>query len=346
MPRTRSLAWSELKIGVVTIGAIVIAAATIFSVMGTKGFFWQRYTLKTKFGNVAGLKAGSPVRVSGVEVGSVTDVVFNGDAVDVVFEVNKDVRSRITTNSTAVLGSVSLLGLSAVDISAATNGTPIPENGYVPTGKTSPALSDVTAQASEGIGELTGLIKDMRQGRGTAGKFMTDDKLYNELQQFVAAAGDVTRTIRSGRGTAGKLINDPKIADSLQASLNNLQEMTRRINAGQGSLGKLVNDEAFSNSLTGATANLRTLTDRINRGEGTAGKLVTDPALYNQLKSLADRLDETTKRLNDGEGTIGQLLKDKRLYENINAAVTDVRDLVAAIKKDPKRYLNVRVSIF
>ena len=346
MPRTRSLAWSELKIGVLTIAAIIVAAVTIFSVMGSRGFFWQRSTLKTRFGNVAGLKPGSPVRVAGVEVGAVTDVVFNGDQVDVVFDVNKEYRPHITTNSNAVLGSVSLLGLSAVDITAASTGQPIPDGGYVPSGKTAPALADVTAQASEGIGEITGLIKDMRQGKGSAGKFMTDDKLYTELQQFVAAAGDVTRTIRSGRGTAGKLINDPKIADSLQASLANLQELTKRINSGQGSLGKLLNDEAFSNSLTGATSNLKTLTDRINRGEGTAGKLVTDPALFNQLKSLADRLDELTKRLNDGEGTAGQLLKDKRLYENMNAAVTDVRDLVAAIKKDPKKYLNVRVSIF
>ena len=346
MPRTRSLAWSELKIGVLTIAAIIVAAVTIFSVMGSKGFFWQRSTLKTKFPNVAGLKAGSPVRVAGVEVGSVTDVVFNGDQIDVVFDVNKQYRSHITTDSRAVLGSVSLLGLSAVDISAASSGQPIPDNGYVPSGKTAPALSDVTASASEGIDQLTGLIKDLRGGRGSAGKFMTDDKLYNELQQFVAAAGDVTRTIRSGRGTAGKLINDPKIADSLQASLTNLQELTKRINSGQGSLGKLLNDEAFSDSLTGATTNLRTLTDRINRGEGTAGKLVTDPALFNQLKSLADRLDELTRRLNEGEGTVGQLLKDKRLYENINSAVTDVRDLVAAIKTDPKKYLNVRVSIF
>ena len=30
MPRTRSLAWSELKIGVLTIVAMVIAAVTIF----------------------------------------------------------------------------------------------------------------------------------------------------------------------------------------------------------------------------------------------------------------------------------------------------------------------------
>ena len=346
MPRTRSLAWSELKIGILTIVAIAIAAATIVSVMGSRGFFWQRYKLKTRFTNVAGLKPGSPVRVAGMEVGSVTDVRFAGDQVDVVFEVNKEVRPRVTTASSATLGSVSLLGLGAIDITAASTGMPIPEWGYVPSGRTPAALADVTTQASEGIGELTGLIKDMRAGRGTAGKIMTDDRLYNEMQAFVASANDVTKTIRSGRGSVGRFINDPAIANSLQGSLTNLETMTRRINAGQGSLGKLVNDDAFAASLTGATTNLRTLTDRLNKGEGTAGKLVTDPALYNQLKSLADRLDLLTKSLNDGEGTIGQLLKDRKLYENMNAAVNDVRDLVAAIKKDPKRYLNVRVSIF
>jgi phospholipid/cholesterol/gamma-HCH transport system substrate-binding protein len=346
MPRTRSLAWSELKIGLLTIVAIIVAAATIFSVMGTRGFFWQRYTLKTRFANVAGLKAGSPVRLSGVEVGSVTDVVFNGDQVDVIFELNKDNRSKVTTASTAVLGSVSLLGLSAVDLTAASNGTPIPDGGYVPTGKGAAALSDVTSSAQEGIGELTGLIKDMRAGKGTAGKIMTDDKLYTEMQAFVASANDVTKTIRSGRGSIGKFINDPAIANSLQGSLSNLEMMTRRINAGEGSLGKLVNDDAFAKSVTGATDNLRMLTDRLNKGEGTAGKLITDPALFNQLKSLADRLDLLTKSLNDGEGTIGQLLKDRKLYENMNGAVNDVRSLIAEIKKDPKRYLNVRVSIF
>jgi len=346
MPRTRSLAWKELKLGVMTIAAIMVAAATIFLVMGGKGFWWQRYSLKTRFPNVQGVKPGSPVRVAGKEIGTVMAVDYADDQVEIVFQVNREVQSRISDQSRATIGSVSLLGEGAIDITMSTRGTPIPAWGYVQTGKPAPALSDVTTQAAEGIEQLSGLIKDMRGGRGSAGKFMTDEKLYNEMERFVATAGDVTRSIREGRGTAGRLINDPKIAMSLEGSLRNLEEMTRRINAGDGSLGKRVNDEAFSKSLTGATSNLQTLTDRINRGEGTAGKLVTDPALFNQLKSLADRLDDLTKHLNSGEGSLGQLLKDKRLYENMNAAVTDVRDLVAAIKKDPKKYLNVRVSIF
>src|SRR3954471_12640370 len=99
MPRTRSLAWSELKIGAVTIIAIGIASVTILMLTGGRGFFWQRYRLKTQFDNVAGLKSGSPVRVAGVEVGSVTDVVLTGDKVDVLFQLNKDERQRVTDKS-------------------------------------------------------------------------------------------------------------------------------------------------------------------------------------------------------------------------------------------------------
>jgi phospholipid/cholesterol/gamma-HCH transport system substrate-binding protein len=346
MPRTRSLAWSELKLGVMTIAAVMVAAATIFLVMGGKGFWWQRYSLKALFPNVQGLNTGSPVRVAGKEVGSVVGVDFAGDQVEVVFEVNRNVQGRITDQSRATIGSVSLLGEGAVDITMAPRGTPIQQWGYVPSGKPAAALSDVTTQAADGIGELTGLIKDVRSGRGSLGKLTTDQALYDDLDRFVASAADVTKTIRDGKGSMGRLVNDPKVAMSLEGSLKNLDEMTRRINAGNGSIGKLLNDETFSRSLSGATTNLQTLTERLNRGEGTAGKLMTDPALFNELKSLADRLDDLTKRLNDGEGSLGQLLKDKRLYENMNAAVNDLRDLVAAIKKDPKKYLNVRVSIF
>jgi len=188
MPRTRSLAWSELKIGILTIAAIVITAVTIFLLTGGKGFFWQRYSLKTRFTNVAGLNTGSPVRVAGVEVGSVTAVTLAGDQVDVTFEVNRDYRRQITDKSVARLGSVSLLGESAVDITPSSSGTPIPDWGYVPTGKAAAALSDITDSAGQGIEELTALIRELREGRGTAGKLLTDDALYTGLNQFVSSA--------------------------------------------------------------------------------------------------------------------------------------------------------------
>jgi phospholipid/cholesterol/gamma-HCH transport system substrate-binding protein len=346
MPRTRSLAWSELKLGVLTIVALAIAGITIVLVMGGRGFFWQRYPLKTRFLNVAGLKSGSPVRVAGKEVGSVTDVEFSGDQIEVVFEVNREVRARITSGSVATLGSVSLLGEGAVDITAASSGTPIPEWGYVRAGKTPAVFSDVTTQASEGIDEITKLVRDAREGRGTVGRLMTDERLYEDLHRFVATAGEVTQGLRQGRGTVGKLLNDPKSAEALEASLRNLEAMTARISAGEGSLGRLLKDDAFSKALTGATANFEELGARMNRGEGTVGKLMTDDALFRKMNALADRFDQLMTRLNEGEGTAGQLMKDKRLYENMNKAVTDLQALVGDIRRDPRKYLNVKVSIF
>ena len=141
MPRTRSLAWTELKVGVLTITAVVITAVTIFFLTGDRGFPWQRYSLKTRFASVPGLKAGSPVRVAGLDVGTVTDVALAGEQVEVSFEVSQEVRDRITTSSVATLGSVSLLGESAVDITASGSGTPIPEWGYVPQGRAAAQLT-------------------------------------------------------------------------------------------------------------------------------------------------------------------------------------------------------------
>ena len=99
MPRTRSLAWAELKIGLVAIFALAMAGLLIFLLSGEGGFFWERYNLKTTFSDVGGLKAGAPVRVAGVEVGAVTDVDLVGDRVEVTMQVNKEMRERITSRA-------------------------------------------------------------------------------------------------------------------------------------------------------------------------------------------------------------------------------------------------------
>jgi phospholipid/cholesterol/gamma-HCH transport system substrate-binding protein len=346
MPRTRSLAWSELKIGIVSLFAIGIAAALIFMVSGEGGFFWQRYSIKTVFSDIQGLKEGAPVRVAGVEVGSVKKMDFIGDRVEVIMQVGKEQQSRITNRSAASLGSVSLLGEAAVDITADSQGTPIPEWGYVRSGPPPGSLATAAQAATKSLEQTNALLEEVRQGRGTLGKLVTDDTLYQQLTDFVASAEAVTRSINSGRGTLGRLATNPAAARSLEQSLENLQMVTARIRNGEGSLGQLLNNDALSKSVTSATTNLDAITGRISKGEGTAGKLVTDAELYNRLNSMADRLDKLAASLNQGEGTAGQLLHDKQLYENMNGAITELHNLVKDIRADPKKYLNVRVSIF
>jgi phospholipid/cholesterol/gamma-HCH transport system substrate-binding protein len=346
MPRTRSLAWSELKIGIVSIIALILATVLIFLLTGEGGFFWQRYSIKTVFSNIQGLNAGAPVRVSGVEVGSVSETNFSGDQVEVVLQISKANQSRITSGSRATLGSVSLLGEAAVDITASSSGTPVPAWGYITAGAAPPTVAEVGAQASAGIEELTALLKDVRQGRGTVGRIFTDEALYRDITTLVQSADRVVTQIGSGPGTLGRLSTDPQLYNELSTTVADLRAVTTRIRSGEGSLGKLLNDPALANSLTGTTQNVEAVTGRLNRGEGTAGKLLTESELYDRINSMALRLDTLTSNLNAGEGTAGLLLRDKQLYENMNQTVGELRGLIVEIKKDPKKYLNVKVSIF
>src|ERR1043165_6615046 len=166
MPRTRSLAWAELKFGLIAVFAMVMAGLLIFAVGGSSGFFWQNYPLKVKFDNVAGLMEGSPVRVAGVEVGSVSHVELLPSGVEVWFDVNNDMRPLITDKSPASIGSISLLGEGAVDITAAPKGVPLKDWSYIPSRIAEGSIAQIPGQASASINEARLLVEDIRKGKG------------------------------------------------------------------------------------------------------------------------------------------------------------------------------------
>jgi phospholipid/cholesterol/gamma-HCH transport system substrate-binding protein len=324
----------------------VLAVLLIVSVGGAAGFSWQRYELKTRFPDVKGLKSGAVVRVAGVEVGKVTDVALSGAEVEVLLEVKKGNEQRITTESRAVIGSLSLLGEPVIDISPATSGTPLKDGDTVPSVPTKGELADTMEEAKVSLEQLSAILADLRAGKGTVGKLFADDSLHKELVALLGAAEGVTSSIRDGRGTLGKFVNDPVAYNRLNASLADLQEMTRAMRAGEGSIGRLLKDDALAKSLTATTSNFESVSGRLNRNDNSMGKLLTEKELYDRFNSVAGRVDKITADLQSAQGTFGQLLQNKELYENINAAASEARGLIADIRKDPKKYLNVRVSIF
>jgi phospholipid/cholesterol/gamma-HCH transport system substrate-binding protein len=346
MPRTRSLAWSELKLGVVGIIAVLLATFFIVAVSGQSGYWWERYGLKARFDDVQGLKSGAVVRVSGTEVGKVTSVDLAGPYVEVAMEISKDVRPIITTDSVASIGSLSLLGEPIVDVRAATTGVPLQDWAYLKSAPAGRSMGDLSETAAQGLDKISALLSDLRDGKGTIGRLVTDEALYRDMQRFVASATAVTNAMNEGKGTIGGLMQDPTAFNSLKAALENLKTSTDRLNSGTGALARLISDDKMGASLSTTTSNVEQITGKLTRGEGTAGKFLTDRQVYDQLNSLTKRVDETILGLSEGRGTAGKLLQDQQLYDNMNKAVTELRDLLAAIRQDPKKYLRVSVSIF
>jgi phospholipid/cholesterol/gamma-HCH transport system substrate-binding protein len=350
MPRTRSLAWSQLKIGIIAVAGIVLAIMLILAVGGQGGFAWERYALKTKFSNIKGLKTGAVVRIAGVDVGKVTAIDFVESDVQVTFEVNDENQSRITDQSRATIGSLSLLGEPIIEISPSSQGRKLQDGDFIPSTAAPADFAAMSASANDTLAQANLIMQGIRKGEGTVGKLFTDQQMYSEFTALLQSAEGVINGVNRGQGTLGKLARDDAAYRQLNASLADLNEITRRIKAGEGSLGQLLNDEKLARSMSSASGNVDEITAKVNRGEGTVGKLVNDKQLYEQINSLTGRMDKLVTAIEQGmnsrEGTAGLLLKDKQLYDNMNGAASEIRGLIAEIKKDPKKYLNVRVSIF
>src|SRR5207237_6329663 len=91
--------------------------------------------------------------------------------------------------------------------------------------------------------EFEKLSDDINNGRGTAGKLITSDEMYNKVN---------------------------RIADRVNHSMDQIDQIIGGVNRGEGTLGKLVKDEAIYNDARTAIARFNTTADRSDSGVATA----------------------------------------------------------------------------
>lgn len=87
--------------------------------------------------------------------------------------------------------------------------------------------------------------------------------------------------------------------------------------------------------------------------ENRAGIKRTVKNAEKDLKKIADAADRFSESLellsqflsdiNEGEGTMGKLMKDEKLYDELEATLKETKELIKDIKKNPKKYINVRI---
>jgi phospholipid/cholesterol/gamma-HCH transport system substrate-binding protein len=344
-----ALSWTELRVGVVVLASLFILAFAILSIGGGGGrAFSPRYLVKALMNDVNGLKSGAPVRVGGVEVGTVTRVEFAGEGsgmVEVTMRLERRVKDRVTTGSQATLGSLGLLGEKAVDITSGTHGEPVEDGGYLAAAAEDP-FKGLLTDAGSSTAHLRRILSRMDAGEGLIGKALRDEELYNRMTDVSIRLQGVLGKLESDKGSLGRLVNDEDMSRGLADSVKALARIATRIESGQGALGALTNDDDFARDLKALTSRLSEVAGRLQRGEGTAGKLVQDDALFKKLDGTLTRVDSMMARIERGEGTVGKLLQDDELHQNLNASLKDLHELLAQIKSDPSKYLRVKLSLF
>ena len=358
MPSQQEVRWSQLKVGLLVIAAVVILIALVFLMSGgSGGLFTHKVILRSYFENAAGLKVGAPVNLEGVTIGNVKAIRIVPERrltpVEVSMKVSGGYEKALHTDTVASLDTVGVLGDTVVDLdSKKAVGPPPKHNDELPTTET-PNLSNVI-KASQGTIEQLNTILDkvnkltdsLTEGKGSIGKLIQDPALYNQAEATVVKLQALVDAISNGKGSIGKLVADDELYNRANNTVGRLEHLANQIDSGKGTIGKLIYDETMYNNLNATLADAHQLIADVNAGKGGLGMIVKDPQFAKKLDETVTKLQSILSRIDSGEGTVGQLVRNPSLYNSADQMLVETRNLVTGIRENPKKYLTFHVKVF
>src|SRR6478609_11843187 len=113
MPSKQKVSLAQLKVGILGIVALSCVTLIIFLLTGDMQWFKKQIPLHVYTSDAAGLNAGAPVRINGIQAGSVKKVQLSGDTnpqkiIKVDFVVDEEMRKQIPSDSIASISSDNL----------------------------------------------------------------------------------------------------------------------------------------------------------------------------------------------------------------------------------------------
>ena len=358
MPSKERVGLAQLKVGILGIVALFFIALLIFLLTGGIDWFQKTVPLHVYVSDAAGLTASSPVRINGIPAGKVTGVQLSGltepnKIIKVNFQVDQGMLKEIPKDSIAAIASDNLLGSTKfLQIDKGRSPEHIAPGAYMQSANT----QEFQQLVQQGFGVLDSaqailvkiedIVNEIQNGKGTIGKILVDDSMYNSLLQTVNQVQQLATTLNSRTGTFGRLINDPALYNQAQQLLTRIDEITQGIQQGQGTVGMALKDPKMYNDLDHAIGQLNTILNNLNAGKGTAGQLLVSDKISNQVSTTLDKVDVTIDKLNSGQGTLGQLLVNPQLYDETTGMTRELHELLKDFRANPKKFLSIKLHIF
>jgi phospholipid/cholesterol/gamma-HCH transport system substrate-binding protein len=358
MAQRRSLAWTELRVGLLVIASFALLALAIFYVSGQSGIFTKKYTVTALFASANGLRSGAEVWLEGVTIGNVDEVRISkqpdpNKSVEVDLKLDENYKNIIRTDSMVTIGTIGLLGDKYVDITRGTEaGEIVPEKGML-LGTEAGDIRKIVTGTSDFVANLDSLSNQVKKladrvdrGEGTLGKLLTDTGIYDNANSTMREANAFVRDLRTGNGTVGKLVSDDELYKRVNNLMDRVDNLIETIHNGHGTAGKFLNDPAVFDRTDRILAHVQEVTDRIDRGEGTLGKLTKDETIYNEFRDTVNKFSVLIASIQNGEGTAGRFIKDPTLYNSLNESSSEIQKLLYDFRQNPKKFLTINFKLF
>lgn len=191
----------KVRLGIFIAGGLSLFLLAIFIIGKQKNLFNPVFKLTTTFYNVSGLQVGNNIRFSGVNVGTVDNIIIiNDSTVRVDMLVKKEVQQFIKADSEVSIGSEGLIGDKLLIIAQGGFDAALAKDGQ-------------ELLSSEPI-ETDAIMSSLNVTAGNS------EIITHQLAQIMVK-------INSGNGTLGRLIQDTTLADDLNQTMTNLKRSSK-----------------------------------------------------------------------------------------------------------------------
>jgi phospholipid/cholesterol/gamma-HCH transport system substrate-binding protein len=357
MPSTSKARWAQLKVGLMAIVALGILGYLIILMTGSKGLFKSTSEIYTYMDDSATIADGAPVTLNGINIGKVKHAELSGSAepnrvVRITMLINDEFLASIPTDSQAAISATNVLGTKFINIKKGRNPQTVKAGDEIKSLDTR-EFQEVVQQGYTAIAGLNGIIQkasdiidQVQVGKGTIGKLLVDETLYNKILAIADEGQKLTKTLNSEQSTVGKLLHDDKLYEEIRGSVARIDTLLDGLNQGDGTAGRLLKDPSLYNDARSTIGDVREMLAGINRGEGTVGKLLKSDELHDQIRGTISRMDALLDRINNGQGTVTQLLNNPQLYESLDGTTRELQGLLKDFRANPKKFLTIRLTLF
>ena len=290
---------------------LFVTVALIILIGGTvwliRGGFSRGYPLYAKFSWGQNLKNGHPVLLAGQTVGYVSDVTLKAGYLDVELRIT-EADQGIPRGSKATVIPVGIFGDVAISFKP-----PLP----LPTAIYSPGDTVPVGDAPPDMGAILARVDTI----GTSVSRLT----AAIEKEFVTGGGlrDLRRSVASISTLSGQLSTVIANQDrNISLLLTDFRRTTNKF-------ASMIDSAQVDSTVKG----VKTMT--ANMGN-----------LIRQVDSTNAELRTLVAKANNGRGSLGMLLNDTTLYINVRNLIATTDSLLNDFKKDPKKYINVRITVF
>ena len=335
----------DVKVGAFVLAGLTAIGAVIFLIGDEREIFKSKLPYNTEFEDVQGLRRGSPVRMGGVDVGTIVGVDYGKDAGDknihVRLAISVDDARRIRVDSVATIEGKGLLGDKMIVVSVGSPGKPALPEGSAIQSKSADDIGQMMSRLSNISGQVEKVVNNLERTTSS----LSDEKFQGNIRDSVASLASILGSVDHGDGYVGKLLHDPAEAQRLSHLMANLEQTSSelerttasvnqilgRVQAGPGFAHEVVYGEDGSKTIAkfGNVADeLVTTLKGIREGNGIARSVIygddSSQQVMGNLNQVSVDLKQMVTDMRAGKGTLGALLVDPSVYEDLKLMLGNV----------------------